>query len=574
MCGISGIINHKNANQCIHSMIASQEVRGPDSKGIYNSVEKGIALGHNRLSIIDLSDDAKQPMMTKDGRFVMIYNGEIYNYIELREELKSFYTFHTKSDSEVLLFAYQQWGVTMLDKLNGMFAFAIYDTLEDKFFFARDRFGVKPFYYAQIGQTFLFGSEIKSIHSSGLIEREPNIDTWSMYFSKGMYDHSIHTFWHNVVQLPGGCYAEFDKGKLKIKRWYTIEEKVCEKDSRSETIVMDELLAFLESSVQYRFRSDVPVGICLSGGLDSSLLLALVNRVKGKDFPIHAFTFYTGDERYDELTCVKKMIEKSQIKHHSCLLSSSEVPQLAKFISSRMDEPFGGLPTLGMSKVFAHASKLGIKVLLDGNGMDEAWAGYEYYRRSESIDLNQGPIQGSSQSNKLNEILKSKVLSEMSNQTLLYNYHYDPLINVQLRDILIAKIPRAMRFADRNSMTYSLELREPFLDYRIVELGLRQPADRKIRKGEGKYLIRKLAKKLIPASISEAPKRALQTPQREWLSEDLKPWVESIFEERRVGLSQWFDYRDVKNLYEEYCKDKPDNSFYIWQVLNYCLIND
>jgi asparagine synthase (glutamine-hydrolysing) len=205
--------------------------------------------------------------------------------------------------------------------------------------------------------------------------------------------------------------------------------------------------------------------------------------------------------------------------------------------------------------------------------MDEGWGGYEYYQRATSVDITKGPVQGASMNNHLKELMSNEGLA-MFNEYKAKSYHKNPLLNLQLRDIKQSKIPRAMRFADRNSMTYSLELREPFLDYRLIELGLRQPIERKITNGEGKYLVRKLASKLIPKEVREAPKRALQTPQREWLSNDLKPWIESIFEQNQQKLTRWFTHKEIQELYTEYCGTKPDNSFYIWQLVNYCIINE
>ena len=186
MCGIAGIFNHPRAHEHIQNMLETQRERGPDAKGVYTLSEKGIALGHNRLSIIDLSINANQPMYSHDRRYVMVYNGEIYNYIELRKELEANYTFQTHSDSEVLLCAYQQWGATMLDKLNGMFAMAIYDTITDSLFLARDRFGVKPLYYSLHGNSLVFASEIKAIHANGIIPKETNDAIWALYFSNGL----------------------------------------------------------------------------------------------------------------------------------------------------------------------------------------------------------------------------------------------------------------------------------------------------------------------------------------------------------------------------------------------------
>lgn len=573
MCGISGIVNSTTAEQAVQRMMQAQASRGPDAQGVYTSESKHVALGHNRLSIIDLSDAANQPMYSHDKRYVMVYNGEVYNYRELKSELKSGYNFTTESDSEVILAAYIRWGSHMLQKLNGMFALAIYDTHTHELFMARDRFGVKPLYYSTASGSFIFASEIKAIHASGLVNKEPNYAVWTTYFSSGLYDHSADTFWQHISALPAGCYATYANDTLHISRWYSLHENITDTDTRSEQIILDELLHILESTVEYRFRADVPVGICLSGGLDSSLLLALVNRVKGNDFPLHAFTFYTGDERYDELPWVHEMLAHTSVQHHACLLTPVEIPDLSSAIAKRMDEPFGGIPTLGMSKVFQTARNAGISVLLDGNGMDESWGGYEYYQRASDVDLTKGPVQGATSVTTLAPYLKPEIVREapvLPHRS--QGIKTDAVTHLQIRDLLETKIPRAMRFADRNSMTYSLELREPFLDYRLVELGLRQPVHHKINDGQGKYLIRKLADKIIPKRISKAPKRALQTPQREWLAHELKPWVSNLIEKNTEVLSYWFEPKDLKKIYEDYCTQKPDNSFYVWQIVNAILL--
>jgi asparagine synthase (glutamine-hydrolysing) len=349
----------------------------------------------------------------------------------------------------------------------------------------------------------------------------------------------------------------------KVNKWYSLRDKI-KVETRKESDVMDELLSLLESSVQYRFISDVPVGVCLSGGLDSSLLLAIIQRVKGKDFPIHAFSFYTNDDRYDELPWVKMMTENTGAQLHPCLLKSSEVESLSKKISYHMDEPFGGIPTLGMSKVFEEASQIGIKVLLDGNGLDEGWAGYEYYQRANDIVFSKGPIQQSFQQVDMKLILDKDFL-RLKNQFNVKN-DFDPIKSLQLRDILYSKIPRSMRFADRNSMAYSLELREPFLDHRIIELGLSQPDKYKINQGQGKWLVRKLASKLLPGEIRLAPKRGVQTPQREWFKDELGDWVKENVEN---VLSQdkfpWFNKKESFKMFKRFQNGDFDNSFFIWQ---------
>lgn len=564
MCGISGIINHPEAKPLIHEMTAAQAHRGPDAIGTHaNDLN---ALGHNRLSIIDLSENGNQPLYSTNKRYVIVFNGEVYNYIELKQKLKAHYQFTSQTDTEVILAAWLTWGEKCLHEFIGMFAFAIWDTHEHKLFAARDRFGVKPFHYSLVNNTFLFASEIKAIHATGLVAQKANEAIWATYFSNGLYDFNEQTFWDNIYKLPAGHSLIWQNQQLSIKQWYNLTEQLLP-DTRKQEDVEAELSYLLEDAVKLRFRADVPVGVCLSGGLDSSLLFALIQKIKGKDFPIHAFTFYTGDKRYDELPWVEQMIKDSAVIHHACKLSVDEIPALSRKISNHMDEPYGGIPTLGMSKVFEKASAFRVNVLLDGNGLDEGWAGYDYYQKTESVDFAKGPVQGAGNvigfTNRMTDSFLHKAISPAKNQ-----FHSNPVLNLQLRDILMSKIPRAMRFADRNSMTYSVELREPFLDHRIIELGLNQPIEHKIQAGKGKYLIRKIAQQYIPAQVGEAPKRAVQTPQREWLAEDLKPWVEQLINKHADLLSHWFEPNDLKKIYADYCTQKPDNSFYIWQMVN------
>jgi asparagine synthase (glutamine-hydrolysing) len=566
MCGISGIINHKDAGSLISKMTEAQAHRGPDATGIYSS--ENIALGHNRLSIIDLSSNGNQPLYSTDKRYVIIFNGEVYNYAELKKLLKNNYEFVTQTDTEVVLASWLIWGEKCLGRFLGMFAFAIWDTQEKKLFAARDRFGVKPFHYSIVNDTFIFASEIKAIHATGIVPKETNDGIWATYFVNGLYDFNEQTFWKNVCKLPAGHKLVWHQNKISISNWYNLPNKI-KLDTRKQEDVESELLFLLEDAIRLRFIADVPVGVCLSGGLDSSLLLALIQKVKGKDFPIHAFTFHTGDDRYDELPWVEQMIKHSAVIHHACKLNVKEIPSLAQKIAFQMDEPYGGIPTIGMSKVFEKAAELGIKVLLDGNGMDEGWGGYDYYQKANGVDLSKGPVQGAAQvfnlESCLNEDFKHQVITPPQLQ-----FHSNPLINMQLRDLLMSKIPRSMRFADRNSMAHSIELREPFLDHRIIELGLNQPKENKIQGANGKYLIRKVAKKLMPNQVSEAPKRAVQTPQREWLGSDLSNWAGPLIGE--LENNHWFKPQTTKLTYEAYQKKMPDNSFYIWQMINAALL--
>jgi asparagine synthase (glutamine-hydrolysing) len=571
MCGIIGIFGSTIDRAQLGTMVARQNHRGPDANGVYVSPNGRVALGHNRLSIIDLSDAGRQPMSDPSGRYWIVFNGEVYNYLELRAELASDYTFRTKTDTEVLLAAYQRWGEACLDRLLGMFAFAIWDEREQRLFAARDRFGVKPLHVHEPrrGELWL-ASEIKALHAAG-VSPEPDGTTWATYLTSGMYDHDHRTFWRDIRRVPpGGCLSWSERDGVKERIWYdpAIAALKLGVDLRSETETGNELLGLLEESVKLRFRADVPVGICLSGGFDSSLLLGLVHRVQGKESAVKTFTFCCGDSTYDETPWVEQMLAKTHHPSHFCRLTVDEVPELATRVQSIQDEPFGGVPTLGMAKVHQRAVAEGVTVLLDGNGLDEGWGGYDYYARAGQVDGSVGPVQGARGQTNQRTCL-NKEFAGSATAFVPGRPFSDPLLDLQYRDIRHAKIPRSMRFADRVSMMYSRELREPFLDHRIVELGLRQTAERKIRDGQGKWLPRQIAAQLVPGGVREAPKRPVQTPQREWLRGPLSGWVESQLE---IVLGEfggaWFDTAAVEKQWMQYREQGGDNSFFVWQWVN------
>ncbi|HUI06193.1 MAG TPA: asparagine synthase (glutamine-hydrolyzing) [Verrucomicrobiae bacterium] len=575
MCGIVGVFGADVGRAQLGMMVGLQRHRGPDATGTYVSPGGRAALGHNRLSIIDLSDAGRQPMSDPGGRYWIAFNGEIYNYVELREELAPRYDFRTRTDTEVLLAAYQHWGQACLDRLIGMFAFAIWDEREQRLFAARDRFGVKPLHVHEprSGELWL-ASEIKALHAAG-VPAEPDTATWATYLVSGMYDHGPRTFWRDIRRVPpGGCLTWNAGEGVRERQWYDPAQAALAlgPDLRSETETGEELLGLLEESVRLRFRADVPVGICLSGGLDSSLLLGLVHRVQGKESTVKTFTFFCGDPAYDETPWVEQMLAETRHPASFCRLTADEVPELAARVQAIQDEPFGGLPTLGMAKVHERAYSEGVTVLLDGNGLDEGWGGYEYYSRAGEIDGGIGPVQGASRpGDRANCLMKE--FAGLALPFVSPRPFCNPLLDLQYRDIRYAKIPRAMRFADRVSMMYSRELREPFLDHRIVELGLRQPANRKIRGRQGKWLPRQIAGQLVPGGVREAPKRPVQTPQREWLRGPLRDWVEAELE---IVLGElggvWFDATPVRKRWERYQEQGGDNSFFLWQWLNLGLI--
>ncbi len=565
MCGISGICGEYIHENAIVSMAESLQHRGPDYTGYWRGNQ--VALAHNRLSIIDLSKSARQPMISRSGRYVVVYNGEIYNYVELKSQLQKNYTFTTESDTEVLLAAYEIWQEKMLEKLIGMFSFAIWDNYEKKLFAARDRFGVKPFYYAEKGKQFYFASEIKALWSAGF-SKNPDETVWSTYFQFGSYGMPDETFWHGIKQLPGGHFLIWKNGKIHIRRWYDfIEKQNSIKVGLSYEEVKKHYQEILEQSIQLRFRSDVPVGINLSGGLDSSVLLAFVNKLhNGKN--IEAYTFITGDKRYDELPWVKEMIRLTNNPLHVVPLHIKEALRKIEEMTYYQDEPYGGLPTIAYGKIFEVARKDGTYVLLDGQGMDEQWAGYDYYTRTSGYI-----IQGVKKSPFRPSVLK-KDFREMAQKPNYPAPFKSQIKNLQFRDLFYTKIPRAVRFNDRASMKSSVELREPFLDHRLVEWAFAQPEEFKIRNGIRKYLLRDLVSRHLSDKITFAPKRPLQTPQREWLAEEFTSWVEK----RLHSLSDnpvtrtWFDQEKLLIEWNLYKNGVRDSSFHIWQWLNTALI--
>jgi asparagine synthase (glutamine-hydrolysing) len=560
MCGIAGIIGVFETHQ-LNAMLLSQHHRGPDATDNY--IDKNFAaLGHNRLAIIDLSPASNQPFLDPTGRYVLVFNGEIYNYIELKAELKEHYAFKTESDTEVLLAAFIIYGKQCLQKLNGMFSFAIWDNQDKKLFAARDRFGVKPFFYSKEKDSFYFSSEIKAIHAAG-ISKIPNEKVWASYFVYGSYGNPDETFWDEIQQLPGGHFLEFQNQELTLKKWYSFESAI-DKQPKNLTYeqAKDHYLMLLKDSIKLRFRADVTVGFNISGGLDSSILLALVNNINNN---INAYTFYTDNPEYDELPWVEMMIAKTQNPLTKVLLQAETVPDFAQKMERQQDEPYGGIPTLAYAKLFEQARKDNVLVLLDGQGMDEQWAGYDYYTQE-----NDSTIQGVSDSPFKRDMLSNYLLEKAVKPNYAKPFS-DAVLNKQYRDLVYTKIPRALRFNDRISMMYSTELREPFLDYRLVEFAFSLPLSFKIKNGVTKFMLREIAAEYLANDLVFAPKRPLQTPQREWLAEDLKEWVSQCFMSlENSEYSKWFEIEELRKELKNYFKGNIQSSFHIWQCISLC----
>ncbi len=570
MCGISGYVGSERvvSDRTIQLMTRPLAHRGPDGEGVW--VESHVALGNRRLAVLDLSSRGHQPMMSHDRRYVMTYNGEVYNYLELKSDLGR--SFETGTDTEVVLEAFARWGAESFHRLNGMFACAIWDRLTERLLLVRDRFGVKPLYYAEVDGTLYFASEIKSLVAAG-VPLEPDQDTWFAYLRFGAYDHGSSTFFKGIRRVPPGHYLSWQDGRIELHRWYDLPERVKSSwpDERPDSIVGEEYHRLLQDAVRIRFRSDVPVGVCLSGGLDSSTLVALLKELFGSGQDIQTYHFACGDAAYDETPWVRQLLAETRYPLNIAYLAPAEIPDLAEEAILSQEEPFGGFPTLAMIQLFKLAKSSGTTVLLDGQGLDEQWGGYSYYAQGAGTALSGSmPVQGS-----LNGSTSHGCLSEAFTSFRPRPVYPEPfqgrLSNLRYRDLRYTKLPRALRFNDRASSQASCELREPFLDYRLVELAFKQPDHRLIRHDQHKYLLRQIVRPLLPKDFTEAPKRPVQTPQREWLRGPLRDWVESCLAHASITQSGWFDNARLHESWEQYLRGESDNSFYVWQWISVAL---
>jgi asparagine synthase (glutamine-hydrolysing) len=551
MCGISGIINKNDAPvpeeqiRLITDLVAH---RGPDSDGFHFA--QSLALGHRRLAIIDLNVRGRQPMCYRD-RYWLTYNGEIYNYLEIRCELElRGAQFKTTSDSEVILAAYAEWGPSCLTRFNGMWAFAIYDTIERTVFLARDRFGVKPLYYLDEGSRFVFGSEIKQLLAMQQKVRANQrvvIESLLTYFE----GHTDETYFAGVRQLPQAHYMLYRLAthSYTLHRYYELGAA-----DPMGSLPLDEAVAAFESvlqdSVKLRLRSDVTVGTCLSGGLDSSTTSAIAalqyRESSGRRFTgIHAKSI---EQRTDESVFANRVGDHLDLDLHVVEPSTKNFVDTIDEVVYTQEEPFGS-PSMFMGwHVFELARKLNCKVMLNGQGGDEVLLGYERYyaailgeaRGTEF--LRQVWLQSRNSKLSLKEVLQyylyftkaSVRIRRLKARSLLrrhvMNSHdfefvkrsaksFSNVKDLQLFEICTLQLPHLLRYEDRNSMRHSIETRLPFLDYRLVEAAVSLPVGYKVRDGWTKYILRRVAEKVLPEDVAwRRNKLGFEAPERVWLT--------------------------------------------------------
>ena len=530
--------------------------RGPEGDGFY--FDDNAALGHKRLSIIDLSSAASQPFTSQD-RYHLVYNGEIYNYRELRLELEKLnFVFTTVSDTEVLLASYIIYGKDCVKHLDGMFAFAIWDSGEKKLFAARDRFGEKPFYYYYDGEQLLFASEIKAFWKMQ-IQKEVNLSLLYNFLAIGYTSNPAdpqETFFQNIHSLPAASSLSYSLSgrELMIEKYWQIYPET-DLDI-SETQAREKLYHLLQQSVARRMRSDVSVGTSLSGGLDSSAIAALCSNVHNEPYSHKCFTaVFEGFEK-DERKYAEKVSRKFGLQHYLTTITEEEVPALMEKVMKQNDEPFSSASPLAQYKVFALAKENGVKVILDGQGADETLAGYHKYFRWFWQELYRNRKLGSSgeliaahklgvrqefdwkqklaaslphlasalwqqrQSKKaFNNPMFNRDFAFTHKRDLYYSLPATPDLNGALYfNSFVNGLDELLRLADRNSMAHSLEVRLPFLQHELVEFIFSLPAHFKIRNGWTKWLLRDSMKEFLPPEITwRKDKTGYEPPQKKWM---------------------------------------------------------
>lgn len=609
MCGISGIINknktrvNKNDIQDINDLIAH---RGPDDEGFY--IEKNFAFGHRRLSILDLSSDGHQPMHYLD-KYVITYNGEVYNYLEIKEELlKDGYIFYSHTDTEVILASYDKWGEDCVNRFNGMWSFAIYDKEKQILFCSRDRFGVKPFYYIFTNEKFVFGSEIKQLlsYTNCSVNKEILLD----YLVTGFQDFTNDTFFRSIKKLDASHNLIYDlnKNNFFIKRYYTINVNEGIKNIE-ENVVIDKYKNSLINSIKLRLRSDVRVGTCLSGGLDSSTITALAsnfyqnNNLDNKFIAIHAKSIEksTDESNYAEEVANNfnnidlKIIEPSRedfVKHIDEVIYTQE-------------EPFGSPSIFMQYFVMKKAKELDCKVMLDGQGGDETLLGYERYYPAAYIDLfkTKGLIASIKEiinTNKNNTqmsffwifkltlgsvMFKSRIKRYLKKSFFIkskfienHNFYYlkefsekyFDIDKLQKYEITNLSIPVLLRYEDKNSMRHSIETRLPFMDFTVLELALSINTKTKIKNGWTKYLLRIIIDKLLPKNVVwRKNKLGFNAPEKIWIDENEGMMLNEISKSNilnelsdiNILISSYskFDYRLKWRLFNIACWERVYN---------------
>lgn len=622
MCGICGVIHRKKDHPVqfadVKKMCDVIRHRGPDDEGQY--VQANVGLGMRRLSIIDLST-GHQPIFNEDRSMAIVFNGEIYNHKDIRKELETKgHVFATKTDTEAIIHAYEEWGVDCVQKLNGMFGFAIWDGRKDRLFLARDRVGIKPMYYYVDENQLAFGSELKSIVQLDSVPREIEpkaLDTFLTF----EYIPSPYSIFKNIFKLPPGHWMLYENGEAKIRQYWHLEYK---KSNASTAELERKLEELLEDAVNIRLMSDVPLGAFLSGGLDSSSIVAMMTRHQ-KD-PVKSFSIGFDEATYNELPYARAIAEKFKTEHFEEIITP-DAASLTEKILWMLDEPFGDFSVFPTYLVSEMARK-NVTVVLSGDGGDELLAGYDTYiaqgvarryaklpaflrkmaiepiinalpptaKKKGFINKSKRFIEGARLPDFLQHV-RWMVFLQRAEKELLYSSDFsrslngynshgfieeyfsqvtsnDPLDQMEYVDIKSYLVDDILVKVDRMSMANSLEARVPFLDHRFVEFAATIPSELRLNGKRTKHILKSSLQHELPMNIIERGKEGFSIPIKNWVKNELKPMMMSALSEQNVKDKGFFDPKYVNRLVDEHLKGRENHSHRIWALMVFHMWHD
>jgi asparagine synthase (glutamine-hydrolysing) len=616
MCGIAGILSldERATPELVAAMLDVQQHRGPDDRGEWFG--EGVGLGHVRLSILDVTPAGHQPMLL-DDRLVLVFNGEVFNYLELRDELEGLgHMFVTGTDTEVVLHAYRQWGGECCARFNGMWGLAIWDTERRELFCSRDRFGVKPFFYAAQGGEFLFASEIKGLLAASPALRRPDHAYLARFLRTSLCNDGEQTFFrdvrallpgHSVTVRMGGGGAAMGR---PVRFWsFDAQRSAATYDYRTPEAT---LRGLLEDSVRLRLRSDVPVGTCLSGGLDSSSIVALA-AAQLDGAPVRTFSAVYPDAGYDESGYVRLVNAAFPTIPHEVTPQPDRLLEVMPRIAWHQDEPSAGPGLYSQWHVMRSAAG-SVKVLLDGQGADELLGGYTSYFVDAVRSLGRRALARPSSDNLTalrggwlaakgahgDDVLRMLVLGYLSEPMkravrpvlgrrggtevspgylaqweprrdawAVDGPFHDRLANVLFDAVFVKSLPALLRYEDRNSMAFSLEARTPFLDYRLVEFALALPFDARISGSWTKAVLRRAMQGTLPDAVTwRRDKLGYPTPLAEWLRHEFRADAEAVIFSREFRERGIFDDAGVRRLWSQHVNGDCDNSWNVWRWLS------
>jgi asparagine synthase (glutamine-hydrolysing) len=615
MCGIAGLVSIEPSEQPINQMIDALRHRGPDDWGLWR--DEHCALGHRRLAIIDLSQAGRNPLTNQHGRIRITFNGEIYNFQALRAELEELgYRFQTRTDTEVIVNAYEAWGVDCLRRLRGMFAFAIWDADRRRLFLARDRVGKKPLFYGQFGKRFLFASELQGLLADPSVPREVNAEAIDQYLSWG-YVPAPHTAFKNIFKLPPAHYLTLDVKEsdfdLAIGRYWSLE--YAPKTEIGEAEAIEGLREKLTEAVRLRMISDVPLGAFLSGGIDSSIIVGLMAKLSSQ--PVKTFSIGFEEAAYNETEHARRIANLWGTEHQEFIVKADALAILPMLVR-HYGEPYAdssAIPTFYVSQV----TRRSVTVALNGDGGDESFAGYERYlgnRLAERANRFPGFAFSAGTLNKVlpdslnpkNRLRQAKRFLAVAAQPMAARYAqwvgflredekqqiYAPDFQAQRNgsrpeEWLASLFEKARRLdavdaamsvdvesylpfdllvkVDITSMANSLEARSPFLDHEVMEFAARLPVNLKLRGRQAKYLLKRAFPDLLPAENVERRKMGFAVPVGEWFRNSLRPLLEDALLSEQAAKRGYFQPQEIRRLVGEHLEGREDHGSRLWNLL-------